>query len=116
MNDAARKNAGHCSAELALWRLLRGRQISGYRFRRRTDVIGRILAFYCAAAKLAIVVESGVANEEPRDPALDEHFATHGFQVLRITEADVLAAPRAVAVQVASSLEERVRELRTVAP
>lgn len=44
-------------AEAVLWRLLKGRQLEGLKFRRQHSVGPYILDFYCPALKLAIELD-----------------------------------------------------------
>ncbi|TMF00301.1 MAG: DUF559 domain-containing protein [Chloroflexi bacterium] len=46
-------------AEGRLWKLLRGRQLAGHKFRRQHEFGGFVLDFYCADARLAIEVDGG---------------------------------------------------------
>jgi adenine-specific DNA-methyltransferase len=46
-------------AEQILWKLLRSRQLEGYKFRRQNQFGNYILDFYCHAARLAIEVDGG---------------------------------------------------------
>lgn len=78
-----------------LWQELRKRP-GGYKFRRQHPLGGRIVDFYCAAAKLVVEVD-GVAHdmgERPRrDGRRDQELQQLGFRTLRIPAAVVLREP-----------------------
>ncbi|MEK7751746.1 MAG: endonuclease domain-containing protein, partial [Acidobacteriota bacterium] len=46
-------------AESLLWRLLRGRQLAGEKFRRQHQVGPYILDYYCPSQKIAIEADGG---------------------------------------------------------
>ena len=46
-------------AEQALWNILRGRQVSGYRFRRQAPIGPYIVDFVCFDNRLIIEVDGG---------------------------------------------------------
>ena len=56
-------------AEDRLWRLLRGRQVGGFHFRRQHPIGRFIVDFYCAMARLVIEVDGSVHNQ----PGYDEY-------------------------------------------
>jgi very-short-patch-repair endonuclease len=74
-------------AEAALWRLLKGEQMDGRKFRRQFSVGYYILDFYCHSEKLALELdgahhftEEGRAYDEKRDAYLNKQ----GILVIRI--------------------------------
>ena len=60
--NAARLNLRRSmpKAEVYLWMFLKGKQISGYKFRRQYSVGSHIIDFYCPALKLAVEVDGDV--------------------------------------------------------
>jgi type I restriction enzyme M protein len=95
-------------AESLLWRLLRNRQIVGYKFRRQHPVGPYILDFYCHEKKLAIELdggqhntESGLANDQKRT----QFLMSEGITVLRFWNHEVLQDKDAVLEQVYGVLE-----------
>jgi very-short-patch-repair endonuclease len=79
-------------AEVALWQVLRNKQVSGCKFRRQYSVDKYILDFYCPSAKLAIEVdgdshfsETSIASDAIRQKAI-EHL---GIRFLRFTNGDI---------------------------
>ena len=52
------------SAEATLWKMLKGKQIAGLKFRRQHSVGPYILDFYCPQIKLAIELDGEVHNRQ----------------------------------------------------
>jgi very-short-patch-repair endonuclease len=94
-------------AEQLLWRLLRNRQMMGYKFRRQHPVAGYIVDFYCHAAKLAIEVDGGQhAGQEQaaRDRQRTEILEAEGLRVIRFWNYEVLEETEAVMGVIAEAL------------
>ena len=70
-------------AENLLWQSLRGRQLSGVKFRRQTPLDGYILDFVSFEAKLIIEVDGSQHADSLSDRIRDAHFARSGFRILR---------------------------------
>ncbi len=97
--------AAPSAVERTLWQLLRGRQIAGFRFRRRSVVLGWIPDFWCPAAKLAIEIDGKMTTTKiSRDRARDAHLRSQGIQTLHVRAEDVLKQPSRVIAQVAEAL------------
>src|SRR5712672_3400947 len=79
-----RKNATDC--ERILWRHLRNRKFSAYKFRRQHPLDPYVLDFYCPALKLAIELD-GSGHDSPlretRDRTREKLLAEQGIAVLR---------------------------------
>jgi very-short-patch-repair endonuclease len=94
-------------AEAALWALLRRPPLDAWHFRRQVRIGPLHADFGCHAAKLLIEVDgsqhfSDVAQADDR--RRDSIFATEGYAVLRVTTAEVLGDPGAVAAAVLARL------------
>ena len=72
--------------EARLWICLKGRAVSGLKFRRQHPVDRYILDFYCAEVKLAVEID-GVGHEHPdqarHDERRDAWLMAQGIYVLR---------------------------------
>jgi len=78
-------------AERALWRVLRGRQLQGFRFRRQVPIGGFIADFVCPQAKLIIELDGGQhAERSEYDAARTSRLEAMGYRVLRYWDNDVL--------------------------
>ncbi len=73
------------SAEATLWKLLRGKQIAGLKFRRQHSVGPYILDFYCPQIKLAIELDGEVHNRQQDYDEQRSYFLNkvEGIEVLR---------------------------------
>lgn len=96
-------------AELLLWRLLRGRQLGGAKFRRQHQVGQYVLDFYCPEYRLAVeadggqhVASVGLAKDELRTRYLEGR----GIRVLRFSNLEVLLGTEAVLETISKALGE----------
>lgn len=78
-------------AEVILWKALRARRFSGYKFRRQHPVGRFILDFYCAECHLAVEVDGDSHLQQlAYDKYREEHLAMYGYRVLRFRNDEVL--------------------------
>ncbi len=98
------------AAEQLLWRLLRNRRLTGYKFRRQHPVPPYVLDFYCDAKKLAIELDGGQHNtDEARahDEIRTVFLNSRGIQVLRFWNDIVLTETDAVLEAILNTLTAR---------
>src|SRR5207237_5946653 len=76
-----------------LWRLLRGRRLAGFKFRRQVPVAGYIVDFYCMKECVVIEADGGqhydAANRQ-RDAVRTEALAALGIRVMRFPDDEIL--------------------------
>lgn len=84
-----------------LWEHLRGCQLDGYRFRRRSVVLGAIPAFWCPAKRVAIDVGEATTDKARRR---DLEFLAVGITPLRFTPEEVFHDLDSVLARVSSVL------------
>lgn len=92
-------------AEKAVWRMLRSRQVEGYRFRRQVPVGPFIADFVCHEARLIIEIDGG--QHEASSPAAvtrSEFLRGQGYRILRFWNNDVLGNPEGVYETIAADL------------
>jgi very-short-patch-repair endonuclease len=78
-------------AEAMLWQRLRRRQLKGYYFRRQQPIGGFIADFYCADAQLVIELDGGIhVLQADYDAARSKWLKTHGYQVIRFSNPQIL--------------------------
>ncbi|MDY5238402.1 endonuclease domain-containing protein [Bacteroides helcogenes] len=72
-------------AEATLWKMLKGEQVAGLKFRRQHSVGPYILDFFCPEIKLAIELDGEVHNKQEEYDEQRTHFLqkTKGIEVLR---------------------------------
>ena len=94
-------------AEKALWRVLRGRQVMGLKFRRQYPFGDYILDFVCLENKLVIEVDGGQHGGRAQyDEIRTRDLRTVGFRVLRFWNNEVLQEIDAVKETILKAVEE----------
>jgi very-short-patch-repair endonuclease len=84
-------------AERHLWRFLRRRQLSGWKFRRQHPLCGYIVDFICIDAQLVVELDGGQHLEQTAyDARRSRRLAAAGYRVLRFWDDDVLIRTTAV--------------------
>jgi very-short-patch-repair endonuclease len=94
-------------AELVLWRLLRGRQICGLKFRRQHPFGDYILDFVCLENRLVTEVDGGQHGQRAKyDQNRTQKMQTAGFRVLRFWDNEVLKEKESVREKIWMMVEE----------
>ena len=97
-------------AEKRLWRLLRDRRFSEFKFRRQYACGGYFLDFYCATAKLAVELDGGghgFPDQRAKDEKRNEFLAAKGIQVLRFWNHQMRGELEAVRFEIWHTLMKR---------
>ena len=97
-------------AETALWNLVRGRRIRGAKFRRHQPLGPLIVDFVCLDAGLVVEVDGGyhLRPEVARsDDARDALLHAAGFEVLRLTNDEVLHHPALAVAKIRARLRDQ---------
>ena len=76
-------------AEHKLWRVLRSRQLNGFKFRKQVEINGYIVDFLCSERRLIIEVDGGQHSPE-RDARRTAYLKSQGFRLIRFWNNDVL--------------------------
>lgn len=82
-------------SERLLWKLLRGRQLEGMKFRRQVPLGAYIVDLVCLEHRL-IVEADGPFHDESRDLQRDHWLTSQGFRVLRFTNSEIISRPENV--------------------
>jgi very-short-patch-repair endonuclease len=78
-------------AEHALWRVLRGKQLEGRKFRRQYPISGYVADFVCIEARLVIELDGGQhAEQVAYDARRTEDLRIAGYRVIRFWNNEVL--------------------------
>ncbi|WP_234682385.1 endonuclease domain-containing protein [Bradyrhizobium monzae] len=103
------KNMRHkpTDAEAAMWRLLRHRQLSAFKFRRQVPFKTYILDFVCFDKRLVIEIDGSQHAESHRDAARDAAISAEGFSIARYWNNDVLQQPASVLEDILAKLAQR---------
>ena len=85
-------------AELALWRILRSRQLQGFKFRRQHPIGPFVADFVCLERKLVVELDGGHhAQQAEADAERTQYLQGAGFRVIRFWNNDVLTEMDGVA-------------------
>jgi very-short-patch-repair endonuclease len=92
IRDAARANRNDPTpAEARLWRMLKGRQLEGRKFRRQQPMGPFIVDFYCSTERLVIEVDGSIHHgRELQDADRQAAIESLGMRVVRFTNDEVL--------------------------
>jgi len=78
-------------AEVALWQVLRDRQLSGLTFRRQHALGPFVVDFCCASRKLIVELDGAVHDSQvDHDQARTEYLQQFGYRVVRFRNEEVL--------------------------
>ncbi len=97
-------------AEKALWAILRGKQMSGFKFRRQEPIGPYVVDFVSFEKRLIIEIDGGQHAEteaRARDEERSMWLKRQGYEVLRFWNNDVLGNREAVAERIRLALECR---------
>jgi len=83
-------------AERILWRLLRGRQLDGIKFRRQVPIGDYIVDFACKSPQIVIECDGGQHADNAYDLERDAWLAATGFRVFRFWNGEVIDNPEGV--------------------
>jgi very-short-patch-repair endonuclease len=103
--NARRLRQNQTLAEKALWKLVRNRQVGGFRFLRQVPIDRYFADFVCEAGKLIVELD-GAAHEgrEDYDENRTRTLELVGYVVLRFPNERVLADPGAVIEDILAAL------------
>ena len=93
-------------AETAMWRLLRGRRLALFKFRRQVPFQNFILDSVCFEKHFIIEIDGSQHADSERDAARDAVLMAEGFRVARYWNNDVLLQPSAVLEDIFAKLAE----------
>jgi len=77
-------------AEQIMWRVLRNRQLSGYKFYRQVPLGAYVVDFCCKSRQFIIEIDGGIhVGRETQDQEREKSLEKLGFQVIRFTNDQV---------------------------
>ncbi|QPJ61102.1 MAG: endonuclease domain-containing protein [Candidatus Nitronauta litoralis] len=79
-------------AEQALWKVLRGKKLKGYKFRRQFGVGEYSVDFFCPRVRLAIEVDGPshfLESSKDTDDVRQLYIESTGVKILRFTNLDI---------------------------
>ncbi len=97
-----------------MWRLLRDRRLSQFKFRRQVPFRDYILDFVCFEQRLVIEIDGSQHADAVRDRTREEVLAREGFRVVRYLNNEVLLQRSAVLEDILVKLSEPRETLHPV--
>jgi len=98
-------------AEKAMWRLLRHRQLAGFRFRRQHILEPYVADFYCAIARVVIEMDGEThLGNEAEDAVRTESLESRGLRVMRFWNTEVFDDSDAVIETIYRTCVESVKK------
>ena len=95
--DLARHlRSSQTEAERHLWRMLRRKNLEGWRFRRQVPLGPYIVDFCCLPLRLVIEADGGQHNGSASDLVRDDWLRSEGFRVLRFWNHEIAQNPEGV--------------------
>jgi very-short-patch-repair endonuclease len=98
-------------AEKLLWRWLRDRRFSAYKFRRQHPFGEHVLDFFCVEASLNLELDGhghGLPGQRLKDAARDAELERKGIKVLRFGNSRLRREGQAIRDTIWRALQERV--------
>ena len=92
-------------AERVLWKLLRGRQLEGCKFRRQVPVGPYIADFLCFEHRLIVEADGGQHADNAHDGEGDSYLKSQGFRILRFWNNDILANSDGVTASIVDAID-----------
>jgi very-short-patch-repair endonuclease len=93
-------------AEAAMWRMLRDRRLTLFKFRRQVPFQSFILDFVCFEKRLIVEIDGSQHASSVRDLARETILMAEGFRIARYWNNDVLQQPSAVLEDILAKLAE----------
>lgn len=99
--------------EIALWKVLRNKQLLGFDFHRQKPMLNYIVDFYCNELYLAIEIDGEYHSSEKqskKDKQKDEELNEYNVTVLRFSEKEAYKSTNTVASVIQDWIEENHSE------
>ncbi len=86
---AARLRRDRTEAEDRLWKIVRNRQLGGYKFRFQASLYPYVVDFLCIEARVIVELDGG-QHSEAKDAPRTAFLESSGYRVLRFWNNDVV--------------------------
>jgi very-short-patch-repair endonuclease len=94
-----------------MWRLLRDRRLTRFKFRRQAPFQNLILDFVCFEKRFIVEIDGSQHSGSERDAAREIILVAEGFRIARYWNNDVLQQPTAVLEDILAKLAEPLEPL-----
>jgi very-short-patch-repair endonuclease len=101
---------GACAAERAMWAVLKGRQLAGYKFTRQMPIGPYFADFVCRARELVLEIDGQHQDRASYDRERDEYMINAGYAVFRVPSVTVLSNRDGVCESLLAVLDGRMEE------
>jgi len=91
-------------AEKVMWRLLRSRQLAGFKFRRQQPIKRYVVDFVCCSHSLIVEIDGGQHADSASDEVGSQFLTDEGFRILRFWNNDVLKNREGVCARILAEL------------
>jgi len=99
-------------AEKAMWRLLRSRQLAGFKFRRQQPIKRYVVDFVCFSHKLVVEIDGGQHGQSTlAEERRSAFLVAEGFRILRFWNNEVLENREGVCARILAVLDGRTPHL-----
>ena len=101
-------------AEKLMWRWLRDRRFSGYKFRRQHPLGGYYLDFYCEEAALNVELDGsqhGFPDQRENDVEREKFLQSHGIKTLRFWNSHLRRNAQSIRDMIFNELQARAQHL-----
>lgn len=95
-NKRRKLRQNQTNAEELIWRFLRNRQLSGYKFKRQYSVDHFVIDFYCPELKLAVEIDGASHNgpdQQKKDISRQKYLEAFNIKYVRIKDEELLDNP-----------------------
>jgi very-short-patch-repair endonuclease len=94
-------------AEKVMWRLLRSRQLAGFKFRRQQPIRRYVVDFVCFSHALIVEIDGGQHADSESDEIRSHLLAREGFRLLRFWNNEVMENQGGVCARILEVLDSR---------
>jgi very-short-patch-repair endonuclease len=88
-----------------MWSVLRGKRLTGWKFKRQEQIDDYIVDFVCFRARLIVEADGSQHVENEADRIRDAWLQRQGFRMRRFWNNDILTNPHGVATAILAALE-----------
>jgi very-short-patch-repair endonuclease len=108
ISDTARRlRRDMTEAEEVMWRLLRSRQLAGFKFRRQQPIRRYVVDFVCFSHALIVEIDGGQHADSESDEIRSHLLAREGFRLLRFWNNEVMENQGGVCARILEVLDSR---------
>jgi very-short-patch-repair endonuclease len=94
--------------ERALWRILRGHRLEGWKFTRQVPVGPFYIDFACRRERLGLELDGEThVGREVYDARRTRYLETDGWHIIRFTNREIGANPEGVSLHILQALRDR---------